>query len=301
MKTFLKTSWQILKDSKKNFQQGEPIVYSAAIAFFTIFSLPAILIFLSFLGSLFFKESDVQQEIVQHIRALISKQAAQQVSEVLKNLTDIPITFWGILVGLVVIVKSATIIFFIIQKALNSVWQVRVRDDVKYLTLLKHRVSTLLIVASLGFFFLSSILLDMIISIYSEQLRDLFEEFLSPAIRTTNTLFNILMMLVFFTAVHKVLPDAKVGWKNAFVGGIITSALFLVGKELINIILQNVKVAGIYATAGSLVVLLLWVFYSAVILMLGAQVTKAYTSYYNREISPTEIATKYERVSEQEA
>ncbi|WP_299823946.1 YihY/virulence factor BrkB family protein [uncultured Pontibacter sp.] len=300
MNTFLKSSWQILKDSKNNFQQGEPIVYSAAIAFFTIFSLPAILIFLSFIGSFFFSEDEVQGEIVQHIKELISKDAARQVNEVLANITDIPVSFWGIVVGLAVIIKSATIIFFIVQKALNSVWQVKVKNDVKYLTLLKHRILTLLIVASLGFFFISSILLDMILSIFSEQLHDLFEEYLSPAIRTINTAFNILMMLVFFTAIHKVLPDAKISWKNALAGGIITSVLFLIGKEVINLILENVKVAGIYATAGSLVVLLLWVFYSAVILMLGAEVTKAYASHHNRDVAPTEIAVKYKRVNEHE-
>ncbi len=289
-----------MKDSKKNFQRGEPIVYSAAIAFFTIFSLPSILIIVSFLGSLFFSEADVQKKLVQHIEALISQEAAHQVSEVLRNLTTIPVSFWGIVVGLAVIIKSATIIFFIIQKALNAVWQVRVKHDVKYLTLLRHRIPTLLVVASLGFLFITSILLDTVISIYSGQLQDLFEEYLSPAIRAINTAFNILMMLVFFTALHKVLPDARVGWKNAVSGGVITSVLFLVGKEVISLILENVKVTGIYATAGSLVVLLLWVFYSAVILMLGAEVTKAYADYHNQTITPSAIAVKYERVNRQE-
>lgn len=275
-------------------------MYSAAIAFFTIFSLPAILIFLSFFGSLFFTEAAVQQKLVKHIEELISREAATQVSEVLANLTDIPVSFWGIVIGLAVIIKSATIIFFIVQKALNAVWQVRVKHQVNYLTLLKHRVPTLLVVASLGFLFMTSILLDMVLSIYSEQLQDLFEEYLSPAIRTINTAFNILMMLMFFTAIHKVLPDAQVGWKNALSGGIITSVLFLFGKEVINLILENVKITGIYATAGSLVVLLLWVFYSAVILMLGAEVTKAYADYHKRAIAPSEIAIKYKRVRQRE-
>lgn len=132
MKNLLKRTWQILKDSKKNFQQGEPIVYSAAIAFFTIFSLPAILIFLSLLGSFFFSEDAIQAKIVAHIEELVSKEAGEQVSTVLENVTNIPVSFWSILIGIVVIIKSSTIIFFIVQKALNSVWQVKVRQDVKY-------------------------------------------------------------------------------------------------------------------------------------------------------------------------
>ncbi|MEJ8803485.1 YihY/virulence factor BrkB family protein [Pontibacter sp. H249] len=298
MKRFLKASWQILKDSKKNFQRDEPIVYSAAIAFFTIFSLPAILIFLTFLGNIFFPESEVRQAVVQHIESLITKEAAEQVDEVQSNVSEVPLSFWGIVVGLAVVIKSATIIFFITQKALNSVWQVRVKTEVNYLKLLKHRVITLVLVASLGFFFLSSILLDVLLNDFTDELRALFEEHLSPALRTINTVFNVAMMLAFFSAVHKFLPDAKVGWKNALAGGIITSALFLIGKEIINLILDNIKITGIYATAGSLVVLLLWVFYSAVILMLGAEVTKAYSDYHDEDVEPTEIATKYKQAKE---
>lgn len=295
MKSLLKKIWQILKDSKKNFQKGEPIVYSAAIAFFTIFSLPAILIFLSLIGSFFFSEEAVQKEIVTHIEELVSKEAGEQVSAVLKNVTNIPVGFWSILIGVVVIIKSSTIIFFIIQKALNAVWQVKVRQNVKYLKLLKHRVLTLLMVASLGFFFLASILLDIFLNLYSDMLQSLFEEYLSPAILTINTVFNLTMMLVFFTAVHKILPDARVAWRDALAGGVITSILFLIGKEIINYILSSVKVVGIYATAGSLVVLLLWVFYSAIIMMLGAEVTKAYAHNFNHTIEPSEIAVKYEK------
>lgn len=153
----------------------------------------------------------------------------------------------------------------------------------------------MLMVAFLGFFFLASILMDLLLNIYSEQLQSLFEDYLNPAIRTINTIFNLAMVLAFFTAVHKVLPDTKVAWRDALAGGIITSVLFVIGKEVINYILGSVKVVGIYATAGSLVVLLLWVFYSAIIMMLGAEVTKAYASNNNHTIEPSEIAVKYQR------
>lgn len=300
MKHFFTQTWQILKESKTNFQQGEPIVYSAAIAFFTIFSLPAILIFLSLLGSFFFSEAAVQDEIVAQVEELVSKEAGEQASTVLSNVTNIPVGFWSILIGVVVMIKSSTIIFFIIQKALNSVWQVKVKKNVKYWDLLKHRLLTLLMVASLGFFFMASIVLDIFLDIYSQQLQDLFEQYLGPAVKTINTVFNIILMLIFFTAAHRVLPDAKVDWRDALAGGIITSFLFLIGKEVISYILGSVKVVGIYATAGSLVVLLLWVFYSAIIMMLGAEVTKAYASHYNHKVEPSDIAVKYERVKEKE-
>ncbi|MCC9166265.1 YihY/virulence factor BrkB family protein [Pontibacter harenae] len=292
IKNFFKQTWDILKDAKKNFQRGEPIIYSAAIAFFTIFSLPAILIILTLVGSSFFSEESVRNQIVGQVESLISTEAANQIDTVLENATEVPAGFWGILIAVAVVVKSATIIFFIIQKALNSVWQVKVKPKVNYLKLLKYRIATLAIVVGLGFLLLLSLVLDTVIALYSEELQSLFEEYLTPAIRTVNTVFYLAVVLTFFTAILKVLPDAKVAWKDALAGGIITSILFMIGKQIINYILGSIKVVGIYEAAGSLVIVLLWVFYSSIILMLGAEVTKAYANNSGRQIEPNEIADK---------
>ncbi|TXK48072.1 YihY/virulence factor BrkB family protein [Pontibacter qinzhouensis] len=294
MKNFLKHTWQILKNAKKNFQHGEPIVYSAAIAFFTIFSLPAILIVLTLTGSAFFSEEKVRQEIVRKIGGLINPEASGQINDLLENVLDFPVGFWGIFVAIVVVIKSATIIFFIIQKALNAVWQVRVKPNVKYIRFLKHRLITLAMVAGLGLLLVLSILLNTIIAIFSEQLLDTFEQYFTPIVRVINTAFYLVVVFGFFTAVHKVLPDARISWKDALAGGAITSILFLIGKQVINLILGSIKIVGIYAAAGSLVVVLLWVFYSSVILILGAEVTKAYANNRGREVEPTEIAQKFE-------
>mgnify|MGYP005756183099 CR=1 FL=1 len=287
----------ILKDSVRNFQRNEPIVYSAAIAFFTIFSLPAILIVLTLAGSVFFAEATVRKEIVSQMEELMSEEVGGQVDDILRNVTEIPMSFWSVLIGLVVIAKSATIIFFIIQKALNSVWQIRVKHNVNYLKFLKHRLVTLAIVAGLGFLLLSSLLLDAALMVFSNELYDLLEEHLSSAIKLIKVVFSILVVLFFFTAIHKILPDASINWRDALAGGIITSILFLIGKELIDYILSNIKVVGLYAAAGSFVIVLLWVFYSSVILMLGAEVTKAYANNHGREVEPSEIAEKYEKVN----
>jgi membrane protein len=296
-KGFIKQVWGILKDAYRNFQSNEPIVYSAAIAFFTIFSFPAILIVLTLAGSMFFSEETVRAEIVKQMQDLMSEEVGGQVSDLLENVTQLPLSFWSILIAVVVVVKSATVIFFIMQKALNSVWQLRVKHNVNYFKLLGHRLVTLGIVAGLGFLLLASLLFDAAIMVFSEELYGLLEEYLSSAIKLIKTVFSILVVLVFFTAIHKILPDAKVHWHDALAGGLITSVLFLIGKELIDYILSNVKVVGLYAAAGSFVVVLLWVFYSSVILMLGAEVTKAYADNHGRKVKPSEIAEKFEKVN----
>ncbi|MFD2069173.1 YihY/virulence factor BrkB family protein [Pontibacter silvestris] len=300
MKKFFNKTWKILKDSRKNFQRNEPIVYSAAIAFFTIFSLPAILIVLMLIGSAFFAQEQVRVEIVKEVTDLINPKAGEQASTVLENAVNIPAGFWGILIGILVVINSATIIFFIIQKALNAVWQVRVKPNLSFFKILKNRLKALAMVVGLGLLLSISLLLDTVIAVFSDDLRDVFEQYLSPAIRTINTSFYLAVVLIFFTTVHKGLPDAKVAWKDALAGGVITSILFLIGKQIINYILGSVEIVGIYAAAGSLVLLLLWVFYSSVILMLGAEVTKAYANNHDRDVEPTNIALKYKKPQSQE-
>lgn len=300
LKKFLKDTGLILRNAKDNFKQNEPIIYSAAIAFFAIFSIPALLIVLTLSGTLFFSEAAVKQQIIMMVKELISRDASNQVRTVLDNVLKSPASFWEILIAVVVVLKGASIIFFIMQKALNAVWQVKVKPGVKYLTFMRYRLGTLAIVAGLGLLLVLSLFLDTVMAAYSEELYQLFEEFFSPAVKTVNTLFYLLVILSFFTAIHKILPDASVAWKDALAGGVITSALFLVGKQVINFILTNVKVVGIYAAAGSLVVVLLWIFYSSVILMLGAEVTRAYADFYKREVRPNPIAVRYKKINPKE-
>lgn len=296
-KSFFKTTWSILKDAKTNFQEGEPIVYSAAIAFFTIFSLPAILIVLTLVGSAFFAEEEVRTEIIKRIEELVNPEVGGQVAAVLENVVEIPAGFWGVLIAVAVVAKSATIIFFIMQKALNSVWNIKVKKDVKYLKLLSHRLLTLAMVFGLGVLLAVSLLLDTVLVIYSDELYSLLEEHVSSGVRLIQLAFSLLVVLIFFTAVLKFLPDVRVSWKDAIAGGIITSLLFLIGKQIINFVLASIKIVGIYAAAGSFVIILLWVFYSSIILMLGAEVTKAYANNHGRTVKPSSIADKYEKVS----
>nr|MDQ3395003.1 YihY/virulence factor BrkB family protein [Bacteroidota bacterium] len=202
---------------------------------------------------------------------------------------------------ILVIIKSATMIFFIMQKALNSVWNIELKSKVNYFKVIKHRLITFAIVVGLGATLLLSLFLDAIFIVFSDQLQSLFNDYLSPAVKVVRYLFSIAAIFVFFTIIQRKLPDVKITWEDSIAGGIITSILFLIGKEIINYVLSNIKIIGIYAAAGSLVILLLWVFYSTIILILGAEVTKAYSQYHGRDIIPNSIAVKYKKIHRYES
>ncbi|GAB3830359.1 hypothetical protein GCM10028895_46320 [Pontibacter rugosus] len=179
IKRFFKKAWIILNNVRKDFKHGDPIVYSAAIAFFTIFSLPAISIILTLIGSAFFDEEKVRTEIVKEVDYLVSSEAAEQVSIVIENALEVPAGFWGITIGIVVVLQSSSIMFYIIQKGLNSVWKVKPRSDVSMLRLLRHRLRTLAMVIGLGLLFTLSLMLDTTVAMFSDQLRDVFEQYFS--------------------------------------------------------------------------------------------------------------------------
>lgn len=298
IKKIFKDAGKILKDTLKYLKEDEPIIYCAAIAFFTIFSLPAILIVVTLVGIIFFDVKTISREIHNVADDYIGHEAAEQIGEVLANVIESPGGFWYIIIGVLVVIKSATMIFFMIQKALNSIWKVEVKKDVNYLSYLKHRSVTLLIVVGLGFLLVLTMLLDTAISIAGDELSGIFPGDSHHTITAVNFLLSFLMVLIFFTSIHKTLPDAKIPWKDALAGGIITSILFLIGKQVINFILSEIEVADYYAAAGSLVVILLWIFYSSIILFLGGEITKAYSHNRGHEIKPKSIAVKYSQTIE---
>jgi membrane protein len=292
---FLKNTWDITKKSVKHLREEEPVVYCAAIAFFTIFSLPAILLVVILVGRIFFDEETLKTEIVDRIQTNIDADAGDQVEKVIENIMGLPTGFIYIFILALVVIKSATMIFFIMQKALNSIWKVTVKKNVNFLELLKYRSSTLILVVGMGFILVLSLLVDSTLSYVRGHL-DILPDFLEGTlIAGVSLLFNILVVFSFFTFIHKYLPDVIVTWKDAIAGGIITTILFVIGKEVINIILNNAKVEDYYAAAGSLVILLLWIFYSSIIFFLGGVYTRAYSKNRGHDPVAKPIAYLYEK------
>ena len=171
-------------------------------------------------------------------------------------------------------------------------WQVQVREDAPKIRIILHRIITLLMVIGLGIILVLNIFLGSVISIFGDQLYAIFGDVLPPALWLINILFFLVVLIFALTMLYKYLPDARVAWKDAFAGSVITSILFMIGFQIINYVLATIKVATIYAAAGSLVILLLWMFYSSIILMVGAEVTRAYANHHGRTIEPSPIAEK---------
>ncbi|WP_194776110.1 YihY/virulence factor BrkB family protein [Pararhodonellum marinum] len=292
---FFKTTWEVIKKSLSSLREQEPVVYCAAIAFFTIFSLPAILLVVILVGRLFFDGETVKEEIVIKFREYVDAEAGEQVGKVIDNIIELPTGFIYMFLLALIVIKSATMIFFIMQKALNSIWKVSVKKKVNFFKLLKYRSATLILVVGMGFILVLSLLLDLTIGYVRGHL-DILPNFLEGTLITgVSLLFNVLVVFVFFTFIHKYLPDVLITWRDAIAGGMITTLLFVIGKEVIAIILNNAKIEGYYAAAGSLVILLLWIFYSSIIFFIGGVFTRSYSRHRGHVAEPKPIAYLYEK------
>lgn len=291
----------ILKNTVSYIGQDQPIVYSAAIAFFTLFSLPAILVVIVTIGTVFFERTEIKDEIVSQIERNVDSEAAEQVSEVLNNVMNLPDSTLYIIIAILVIFKSATMIFGILQKALNSIWKVKLKKGVSFWKIAKYRTIPLLFVIGLGFLMVLTLFIDLLLSYISNVGSGILPETVESILfGLTKMAVNFSVVILFFTIVHKTLPDAIVQWKDAIAGGIITTVLFLIGTRIINLIISNLDLNDYYSAAGSLVILLLWIFYSSVILFLCGEITKAYAVQRGHKIKAKPIAELYSYTTDEE-
>lgn len=292
-KNTLSDTVQIIKKTITYIGEDQPIVYSAAIAFFTIFSLPAILVVVVLIGTLFFDKQQIKDEIVSQIQDNVNPDAAQQVSEIIDNVMKMPENVVFVIIAILVIIKSATMIFAIMQKALNSIWKVKLKKGVNFWRIAKYRTIPLLFVLGLGFLLVLTLFLD-ILQTYMLSTTGILPELMEKTLFfIVKMALNFAVVFLFFTTIHKTLPDAIIKWKDAIAGGIITSILFLLGIQIIDLIISNIEITDYYAAAGSLVIILLWIFYSSIILFLCGEITKAYAIQRGHKIKPKPIAIRY--------
>lgn len=292
MKKFFKDAWDVIKRVPPQFQKGDPVVYSAAIAFFTIFSMPSILMIITYLASLIRQEGAVKNELITQIESLVGQNTAQIVETVIQNATlsesGIPAT----LLSVVILLISATAIFNFIQKAMNSIWEVKPKPEKGFLKFLKDRVLSFSMIIALGFLMLVSLVIDTLFNVLRSFINEHFAAFASYLMSALNLIINFSIVIFVFLLVFKTLPDAKIRWRDSFVGALITGILFTLGKYIIGIILSQSNITNTYAAAGSLAGILVWVFYSSIILMIGAVFTKVYADQIGREIEPSPTSVR---------
>lgn len=286
------STWDLTKRTFKEFFEDNPLDYAAIIGFYTIFSLPAILIITIRIAGAVFGQDAVRGELVNQIGGIIGRGSASQLQSIIENATVSEASVVGTIVGIATMAFSATTVFVALQDSLNAMWEVKAKPEKGWLKLIINRVLSLAMVVSLGFLLLVSLTVDVLLGVVYNYLRNQFSGVAVYFITIGNVLVSILISTIIFAAIYKVLPDAKIKWKNVWVGAAVTAILFVLGKYVLNVYFQHDPLADTYGAAGSLVLILVWVYYSAVILLFGAEFTQVYSREHDKGIRPDDTAVK---------
>jgi membrane protein len=260
----------------------------AALAFYTLFSLAPLLIIVIAVAALAFGRELAQTQLVQQIEAFVGAEGARVIQSTIENASRPSSGAVATLVGLAMLLFGATVVFSELQDALNTIWKVpSTPRRGMMLRLIWHRFLSFVMVLAIGFLLLLSIIANSALAAVMQLFGDVLPRQVDW-LRTANFAFSFGVVTLLFAMIYKVLPDLDIAWSGVLIGAVVTAVLFMLGKFLIELYLGYSSVASVYGAAGSLVILLMWIYYSAQILYVGAEFTKVYAQRRGRKISPHE-------------
>ncbi len=289
-KGFWKKLFKILITTFKAFTDDKGLKLSASLAYYTIFSIGPLLLLLMSLASLFYGQDAIEGKVFGQLNDLLGAQAASQIQEILKNIQFSGKTHFTLIVSIVTLVIGATSIFVEIQDSLNMIWKLKAKPKKGWLAFLKNRLLSSSLIISLGFLLIVTLIVNGVIEVLMARLVVIFGSAMPTVMMIVNLLITLIVIATLFAIVFKFLPDAKIRWKHVRMGAIFTALLFLIGRYMIGLYIQNTSTASTYGAAGSIVVILIWIYYSSVILYLGAEFTQIYTDATGGYIEPAEYA-----------
>jgi membrane protein len=273
-----KRLWQILKKSTRSFFQEDVFTYSASISFYTMLSLPAVLLIAVSVAATFYQENRIEEELIAQISDLIGIDTAKQIERILaKAALKEESAFLAKVVGIGTLIISSTTVFFSLQTAINKIWNLEARPGKSWIKYLLKRLLSLAMVISIGFLLMVSLIIESILMIFKRNLQAFLGDVSSILVQIGTELISFGIVWLIFSLMFKVLPDASIRWKNVWIGGLITTFLFVVGKFLIGLYLGSGSMMDLYGASGSLVVILVWTYYASLIFLLGSKITQTYT------------------------
>jgi membrane protein len=281
---------KLLKKSLDQFIADNAVKLSASLSYYTIFSFAPLLIIVMSLTGFFFGAEAVQGKIYYQINSLVGNDAALEIQEIIRNIRTSEHTTAGTIIGFVALVIGATGVFTEIQDSINYIWAVKAKPKKGWLKLIRNRVLSFSLIVSFGFILLVSLMVNAVMDLLSDRLMLFFPDATVYIFYVLNLVAIFFIISTLFAIIFKVLPDAIIRWKDAFIGAFFTAILFILGKFLIGYYLGNSKIGVTYGTAASIIIILLWVYYSSIILFFGAEFTHMYAKYYGGGIVPNDTA-----------
>lgn len=264
--------------------------YSASLAYYTTLSLaPMLIIIITVSGWLFGKEA-MKGEVYGEINGMVGSEAALQIQSTIQNIHLNSNTPFATTVSLIILLIGATGIFGEIQDSLNKIWGLKTTSKRIWWKLILDRLISFSIILSLGFVLVVSLALNAVVAAVSKKLTVYMGGAGETFILVIDNILSVIITTIMFATIFKILPDAKIKWKDVLIGAFITSILFMIGKLAIGFYLGHSNLTSVFGAAGSVIVVMIWVYYSSAILYLGAVFTKVFATDFGGKIYPNDYA-----------
>ena len=289
-KVTFKGLFEVLKNAFSSFDDDKITKLSGSLAYSTIFSLGPLLIVIISLCSIFLGKEAIEGTIYQQLKGFLGADSAKQLQDIIKNAyTSGSSKFAAIFSGIILLI-GATAIFSEIQDSINSIWGIKPKPKKGWLKFIQNRFLSFSLIVGLGFLLLVSLSVNTLIDGFNTKLQLWFPDVSVLFFYIVNIVITAVIVSLIFAIIFKVLPDADIRWKDVAAGAFTTALLFMLGKLGISFYITKSNIGSTFGTAGSLVILLVWVYYSSIILYFGAEFTKAWSVKYGEPIRPNQYA-----------
>jgi membrane protein len=280
----LTATWSILKETVVSFVEDDALSRGASIAFYTVTSIAPILLIVIAVAGLAFGREAAQNALIGELEALMGHEPASVLQGVIANASQKSSGVWATAVGLITLLIGASGVFAEMQTALNTIWGAN-PSGTTVAKLIRARAVSVGLVAALGFLLMVSLVVSAALTALGQQLSAVLP-FGAVVLHIINIIVSLTFVTILLAAIYKVLPDTPIAWRDVILGAMVTAALFAVGKSLIGFYLGSSAIVSSYGAAGAVIVLLLWIYYSAQIFLLGAEFTKTYARQYRMRMQP---------------
>ena len=295
-KISLKGLWEILKNSFIGFGNDKVTKLSGSLAYYTVFSLGPLMVVIISLCSIFLGREAVEGKVYEQLTSFVGSDTALQLQSIIKNASISGKGYLAAAIGGITLLIGATTVFGDIQDSINRIWGIKPKPKKGWLKMLHNRFLSFSVIATLGFLLLVSLGVSAIIEALMARVKAKYPDVAVVVVYIINLLLTLGITAFIFAVIFKVLPDARIKWKDILAGAITTAILFMLGKFGISFYIGKTNIGSTFGAAGSIVILLVWVYYSSIILYFGAEFTKAYAIKYGSDIHPNEYAVTMKEV-----
>lgn len=289
-----KDIWNLTKSTVNQFMENNSFRLAAALAYNTIFSLPPLLLIIIAAAGAIWDEEAVTGKLAAEMQSMVGEKAALEIQEMIKNVSKANTGGIASVIGIGTLIFTATTFFITLQDSLNTIWNIKVKPENGILKVAKDRFLSFGIILSIALLMLVSLVISASLAFFTDYLQSLFPAVAVVFIYIFNFVFSLAVITCLFALIYKYLPDAIIRWKDVWVGSFLTALLFVLGKFLIGLYMGSTDIETAYGAAGSIIIILVWIYYSSLIVFFGSEFTQQYACVFGEKIRPKNHAVEVE-------